>query len=301
MLQHRFAIVASLLVAVAGFFLLGPSGTAHADPLAAPGVIAIDAFPLTNTATSIGPIDDCVSIPVGGSATVDVVVDSIPVYTGFDGGIAGFGFNILYPSSGPGALNVTASSTPLSIGDSLLTAYLTSLPFFSFSDPVPDSDGDFRIMEADLDGSNHEWGAGRLYTITVTSVGGPGVAVLDLNDTDGGDGDAVPDLYDSTTVAYTPNSVGDAYVSVGAPCPPPTPTPQPPTPQPSTPTPQPSTPTPQPPTPPPFPFPTAVSVENEVAVVVTRTGSSQSAGAAAFLASVILAAGLWVAMRRVVR
>lgn len=280
MLQHRFGIVASLLVAVAGAFLLGPSGTAHADPLDVPGIIAIDALPVANTATSIGPIDNCVSIPVGGSATVDVVVDSIPVYTGFSGGIAGFGFNILYPSAGPGALNVTASSAPLSIGDSLLTVYPTSFNY-SVSDPVPDSDGDFRIAEADLD-TSYEWGSGRLYSITLTSVGGPGVALLDLNDTDGGDGDAIPDIYyvsGPNAYTYTPSSAGDAYVYVGAACPPPTPSPQ-----------------------TPLPTPPAAPVGGEVAMVVQGSGSNQPlGGAAAFLVSVIIGVALWIAMRRVVR
>lgn len=80
----NFVFASSLLsvLAVLGVLVFAGAGTASADPLVGAGTIAIDAIPSNgggNTSSSIGPIDNCVSIPVGGSATVEVVVDSIPV------------------------------------------------------------------------------------------------------------------------------------------------------------------------------------------------------------------------------
>lgn len=217
--------ISSLLafVSVASVMTFTGAGTASADPLVGSGTIAIDAEPTVggiNTSTSIGTIQNCVSIPAGGSATIEVVVDSIPAVVGPSGGLAGFAFNITYPSAGAGALNVTARPTPLAIGDSLLTVNPTSV-IASFSDAVTDSDGDMRIVELDSD-SAYESGLGRLYSITVTSVGPAGVGILDLTDTTAGNGDTVPDLYSSDLTTYSPTTVGDALVYVGSPCPPPT-------------------------------------------------------------------------------
>lgn len=228
----NFVFASSLLgvLAVLGGLAFAGAGTADADPLAGVGTIAIDAEPTVggiNTSTSIGTIQNCVSIPVGGSATVEVVVDSIPVYTFVSGGIAGWGFNILYPNTGPGALNITAKAGPLAAADGKsLISNLASSQITDLSNAVPDSDGNFKSFASDSD-ADFESGTGRLYYLTVTSVGGAGVATLDLSDTDGGDGDAIPDVYDTANYAYSIGTVGDAYVVVGGTCPPPTPSPTP--------------------------------------------------------------------------
>lgn len=211
-------------LAILGFLVFSGGGSASAAPLTGASIIAIDAEPSVggvNTSASIGTIENCVSIPVLGSATVDVVVDSIPVYNGIDGGIGGMGFNIFYTSAGAGALNVTARASLLAAldGKSLLTNNADS-SMSSFTDAVTDSDGNFKIIESDS-AATYESGAGRLYHITVTSVGAAGVATLDLSDTTGGDGDFIPDLYnsDTSTYAIAPANVGDASVYVGSPCP----------------------------------------------------------------------------------
>lgn len=229
----NFVFASSLLslLAVLGGLVFAGAGTASADPLAGPGTIAIDAAPTVggvNTSTSIGTIQNCVSIPVGGSATVEVVVDSIPVFTGLTGGIGGFGMNILYTSGvGAGALKIAAKAAPLVAmdGKSLLTNNgNSSNP--SFTEAVPDVDGNFKIVDLDV-ANTYESGTGRLYYFTVTSAGTAGVGILDLTDINsvstlgGGNYDLIPDLYASDTSVYTPASVLDAVVSVGSVCPPP--------------------------------------------------------------------------------
>lgn len=140
--------------------------------------------------------------------------------------------NILYTTGvGAGALRVTAKAAPLAAldGKSILTNFATSLPLGGFTDVVPDANGNFKIVELDVN-DNYESGAGRLYYFTVTSVGTAGVGILDLTDMAsgstiaGGNYDLIPDLYGigaSGVITYTPASVLDALVHVGSPCPPP--------------------------------------------------------------------------------
>jgi hypothetical protein len=162
-----------------------------------------------------------------------VVVDAIPGGPS-PAGIGGFGMNIIYTTGfGAGAVNVTAKAdfpAPLAGGDgkSLLSNNLDSVVGNGFNNIVPDADGNFKIVQ--LDGAaTYESGTGRLYYLTFTSVGGPGVATLDLTDssaitgvgTAGGDDDLIPDIYADDTSSYTiaPASIGDAVIYVGLPCP----------------------------------------------------------------------------------
>jgi hypothetical protein len=203
-------------LAVLGFLVLsGGGGSASAAPLVGANTIAVDALPAGNTDTSIGPIDPCVSIPIGGSATVDVVVDSVPSGPS-PAGIGGIGFNLLFP---PALVSATASAAPLAPADgkSLLTNDASS-SLTSFSNAIPDTDGDHKIVWADSS-VIYETGPGRLYFVTFTSVGGAGVANIDLTDTDGGDGDFIPDLYADDTSTYDIANVLDAVIYIGSPCP----------------------------------------------------------------------------------
>lgn len=211
-------------LAVLGFLVFSGGGTANAAPLDGPAVIALDAQPTVggiNTDVTIGSVENCVAVGVGGSAVIDVVVDAIP--TGAGNGLAGFGFNVLYPNAGPGALNITAKAGPLAGGDgkSLISNFASSTITDS-TNPVTDSDGNFKSIVTDAD-SIYEDGDGRLYYFTVTSVGAAGIASLDLTDfagDPGDDGDTIPGLYASNTSSYGITTVGDAVVYVGSgPCP----------------------------------------------------------------------------------
>ncbi len=213
-------------LAVLGFLVLSGGGTTSAAPLVGADVLAIDAQPGTggtNTANSgIGTIEDCVSIPaVSGTATVDIVVDAIPAFSGSDGGLAGFGGNVLYSSA---IVNVTARGTPQVAASHMLAVNGTSA-ITSFSNTVTDSDGNFKFVELDSD-SAYESGAGRLYNLTFTAMA-VGSTTLDLTDIAtagagneaGGDGDGLVDLYNSDTSLYTAGTQGDASIYVGSACP----------------------------------------------------------------------------------
>ena len=135
-------------------------------------------------------------------------------------------FEVTYPNAGAGALNVTGRSTPISPGpgSASLLGLNPSSTMTSFSDPVPGTDGVFLVTEMDND-STYESGEGRLYSLTFASVGGAGIATLDLTDINI-EGDLVPNLFDALLTQYQYTSVGDATIAVGMACPPP-PTPSP--------------------------------------------------------------------------
>jgi hypothetical protein len=196
---------------------VAPTDTPTAPPTASPtpgtadvNFMAIDTDITGNTPTSYGAIQDCVAIPIGGTATVDVLVDSIPVFDGTNGGIGGFGFNVLYD---PAVVHVTGRVVS---GVSLMTVNPDS-SITSFSSPLPDSDGDYKVVEADSS-VNYESGAGVLVRLQFTAVGN-GTSPLTLSDTDGGDLDGVPDLYQADTSTYTIGSLIGAAIVVGGSCP----------------------------------------------------------------------------------
>jgi hypothetical protein len=263
-LASACGVVGAVLLLVLAF---GAAQPTYAVDLSGLNTLALDVNTTGNTSTTHGTIQNCAVIPVGGSVIVDVVVDAIPDPT--PGGIAGFGMNILYTfGAGAGGLSVTARPDPIAAGDgkSLLSNNANSAVSNTFNNTVPDSDGNFAIVQ--LDGApTYEAGVGKLYFFTVTSVGTAGTATLDLTDssavtgtgTAGGDDDLIPDLYVDDTSSYTIGSILDAQIIVGSDpnaCTPGTPTPTPtPTPPGQTPTPTPS-PTPPGQTPTPTPTPT---------------------------------------------
>jgi hypothetical protein len=248
----------TILVLVAALtFTFAHNPAPQANALAGADTLALDADPTGNTPTSIGTIQNCVQVAAGGSVTIDIVVDSIPPFSVDTGGLAGFGFNVLYDNT---KISTTARATPLDNTKSLLAINANSA-ITSFTNPVSQTDGNFKIVELDADAA-YESGAGRIYSFTVAVAGGApsGPTVLDLTDSEvgdlaGGDGDGLPDLYNSDTSIYPIGNVGDLTISIGQPCggATPTPTPATPTPTPATPTPTPATPTPTPATPTPTP------------------------------------------------
>jgi hypothetical protein len=187
-----------------------PSPTAGTGQV---NLVAFDGDIAGNAPTSIGTIENCASIPsAGGTVTIDVVVDSIPVFDEgtFDGGLGGIGFNVTY---NPAVVNVTAKQVA---GASLLAANPDS-SITSFSNAVPDTDGDYKIAEADS-GATYESGAGVLVRLTFTGVAN-GTSTIGVTDTDGGDGDTVPDLYSAITAPYTISNIVGGTIVVGGACP----------------------------------------------------------------------------------
>lgn len=171
-----------------------------------PGTSVVDIFAYDtdatgNTATHVETIEDCVALPgVGATQTIDVVVDQVP-----DGGMSGFGMNILY---NPAVLKITASDTT-----QMLAAAGGYFPF-SLGEPVPDTNGDFRIDIADLS-PNYETGEGVLVRLTVEAVG-TGTSSLTFDDLIGFDG--YPDVLGSDSVTYNINNLQSATVRVGGAC-----------------------------------------------------------------------------------
>lgn len=188
-------IAAAFLAVQNGAYASHDAGGTNID------ILAFDVDASGNTATSVGTIDDCVSLAGPGSTTtVDVIVDQIPA-----GGISVFGFDTVY---NPAVLRVTAAQTDL-----LLASGGGYVPF-NFIDSIPDSDGAFRADVVDL-GTNYETGEGVLMRLTFEAVGS-GSSPLTFDDRLAYDG--IPDIGDSTSTAYEINNLVSGTVRVGQPC-----------------------------------------------------------------------------------
>ena len=209
MLYRFAATIAAMLSAAAILFAVAGGGAQPAFANPPVNTIAIDANTAGNTPTSIGTIQSCASIPgVGGTATIDVVVDSIP--SGPPNDIFGFGFNLLY---NPAIVHVTAKA---SIPATSLIAAIPPSFIVTFSNSLPDFDGDFQAVELDVS-TNYESGPGTLIRLTFTAAG-VGTSPITLTDTGGGDFDGIPDVYASDTSMYAFGSVQSGQIVVGSSC-----------------------------------------------------------------------------------
>ncbi len=256
-----FAGGAGVAIAAATVLLAILLGAFRASALSGADFLALDTTPAANTPQARGPIDNCIEVAPGGITDIDVVIDAVPVFDSGagTGGLAGFGMNVLFDQT---KISVTARATPLSNTNSMLAVNASS-SITSFSNPVPQTDGNMKIVELDAD-SAYESGVGKIYSFQVTVAGAapPGPTVLDLTDLAtagtgneaGGDGDMIPDLYNSDTSLYTIGNIGDATIMIGQPCATPPPTSPPVTPTPPI-TPSPTPPITPSPTPPPSPSP----------------------------------------------
>jgi len=126
------------------------------------GLLAIDADPEGNTATSLGLINGCSRVETGAQLDVDYVVDSIP-----DGRpMIAFEAEIRYD---PRVLEVVSVDY-----DFLLAAVGAYQPVAGLTDKLPDSDGKFRLSVLDAASTtdpeaNVERGAGVLARITFSA------------------------------------------------------------------------------------------------------------------------------------
>lgn len=192
--------LALLAVALAGAAFFGlRSVRADDTPIAR---LAFDMDTTGNTATSLGPTEDCTSVAgPGDTIVVDAIVDQIPA-----NGILGFGGDILYD---PVVVKVTAYDYSY-----LLAAAGPMIPFV-LNDPLPDTDGDFRVDVGDLS-QNIETGPGVLLRITFQAVG-DGTSVISFDDVSGGDG--TPDVIDRDSIPYyVINEMDTGTIGVGHPC-----------------------------------------------------------------------------------
>jgi hypothetical protein len=174
------------------------------------GLIAIDANPEGNTATSLGRINGCSRVETGAQLSVDYVVDSIPD----DRPMIAFEAEIQYD---PQLLELTAVDH-----DFLLAAVGAYQPVAGPTDDVPDSDGNFRFSVLDTASmtdpeANVERGAGVLARITFSAkaAGVSEVAIVAQH----GPG-PYPLVQDTQNERILADRAGSISLAVGDDCPP---------------------------------------------------------------------------------
>ncbi len=151
---------------LAVILVLGAAGAARAQANAI--MIGIDAVPEGNEATSLGAIQDCVSIAPGGTAEIDVYVRGVP---GGDGeGLSAFGFNLGFD---PAVIHATAVDSELMLAAGGQSGFLTFMDGDGNggkpNDPLPATTGNLRMDVADLSATG-EAGDGVLSRITLSAV-----------------------------------------------------------------------------------------------------------------------------------
>jgi hypothetical protein len=122
-------------------------------------LVAVDADPTGNTATSVGPIDDCIEAAVGSPLVIDVVVDEVPEpptepFTG----MFGFAADLTYD---PQVLQ------PVAVDNEMLLAAASGGWVAYYNDDLPDSDGLLSVAAALIDWPNGPYGPGVLSRITI--------------------------------------------------------------------------------------------------------------------------------------
>jgi hypothetical protein len=116
-----------------------------------------------NTATSLGPWDECIIASPGDTLTIDVTATNIPA----SNPIIAFEYRLNYPAEfSLLSLQTRTSCLPI----------CPAVPSFNLSDPVPDGDGLWYAGVADFTGP-HENGSGVLdrMTLSVAPGAAPGV------------------------------------------------------------------------------------------------------------------------------
>jgi hypothetical protein len=194
-----------------------PSTSAQGTPS-----IGLDANPAGNTATSLGPIDSCISVKSGDTFQVDIFVADIV-------GLSAWEVLFRYDPS------------IVTIADRDVKMFAASNPgsdVFDASEPLPDGGGLYRLAAVDLAIPHApEDGSGVLARLTLqAAAGGVSPAEIARIDDDGnGTIDVGPLLTDATLNPIPPADAGgffsgpaiNATIAVDSPCPEATPTPSP--------------------------------------------------------------------------
>lgn len=171
-------------------------------------LVAVDPVTDGNEATALGELDGCAEADVGSEIMVDVVVDAVPE----DRPIIGFQLELLYDAD---LLEVTAADY-----DFLMAAEGSFQPIDGLSDELPDSDGEFRIVVADVASNvetdeNMESGTGVLSRITLRTLAeGTSDVAIKFDPPDSYPAVVAPD-----NLATQVDNLGAATVSVDEACP----------------------------------------------------------------------------------
>lgn len=160
--SRRMAAGCLVVAIVSAVTLVLPAQVARSQEFGSARILAIDADPSGNTATSLGSIDSCISTTTGSDVTVDLIVDEVPS----DHPIASYQIEILYD---PEILDVTAVDN-----EQLLAAEGQYEGFEGLTDPLPDSDGNLTVSNLDLASEpitfdNMETGPGVISRITFSA------------------------------------------------------------------------------------------------------------------------------------
>jgi Cohesin domain len=155
-----------------------PAPTPSPTPIGPPSEfdMAVDTDVSGNTAMAIGQFDPCVSLTLGQSVDVDIVLKGIPAP-----GVAGVDLDLLY---NPAVVSVQASDPNF-----ILSGVGHNLQ--NFSDPAPSNDGDQGIHLVDL-GGTYRTGDGVVVRLTFKAVGA-GDTSLALDDLI--ENDSTPNVY----------------------------------------------------------------------------------------------------------
>lgn len=202
---------AAALAAMVGAVVLTPGLAGAQTPAsnATVSLLAIDANPEGNTATVLGPMDNCARVEPDAQVVVDLVADSIPA----DRPLIAFQMAVTYD---PALLEVTAYDQNM-----LLGASGSYQPFEAFNDPVPDTDGKLDMGIVDLASNegepraNSESGRGVLVRVTfqAKAAGIATVAISPAKD------DPYPVIMDYLNTVIGIDKLGAAKIAVGEDCP----------------------------------------------------------------------------------
>ena len=198
-----------------------------------PVTLAVDADPSGNTATSLGPTDECVAVRSGDTVQVDIVITDVTDLLGWEA-------YAIYDAS---VLKLTDRDVKLFL------AANTGSNVFDASDAPANANGRYHVGGADIaDPPVPDSGSGVLARLTFSALS-PGVSLITIRPLDFS-GDDKPDIGpiltgfggerigDSNGDTYFDGPTADAWIAVDGDCPqqpPPLPTVVPFTPAPSTP------------------------------------------------------------------
>ena len=199
----RLTLFVSLIVVSVAFIAAG----ARAQSGETIHIVAVDADITGNTATSLGPLNACTRVEPGKSVTLDLVVDAVPASRG----VIAYQINIEYD---PAVLQVTQANNEM-----LLAATGSYEPFEGLSEPLPDTDGNYLIIIADLAsgvvGDNTESGPGVITRLTFKAkASGLSTVAPVFNPPN-----EYPALIDTQNTTIGVDTIGAASVAVGQDCP----------------------------------------------------------------------------------
>lgn len=209
---HRLALIGGCAALMTAAAVL-PGQTQHTgEALQASTTVGIDANPSGNSATSLGDIDQCVSVATGTTFDIDIFVTDV-------NDLAGWQAAFIYDPS------------VVIVADAKLDLFLTADPgsrITDLSEPRPDQDGLYAFAAIDLIQPEGESGSGVLATVSLQAMAS-GASTLALERVILGNSSANP-IGDIDGDQFFDGPVYSAQVAVDQSClvaPPPTPTAEP--------------------------------------------------------------------------